>query len=276
MSGLRGYPEAVEETKTSPWTRGRLVRAAGVGVLAGALSGLFGVGGGIFIVPGLVFLLGMDQRMSHGTSLAAILPIAAAGVISYTLEDSVDWTAAAYLAPGTVIGAFLGTRALQRLALPTLRMAFAILILVASIRLFVYTPSPTGRGDLDILLGLGLVGIGMLAGILAGLFGVGGGIVMVPALVILFSVPDAVAKGTSLLVIIPAALAGTSGNLRNMNADLTAAAVVGAGGVLAAFGAAQLSVRLDPDLSGVLFGALGLVIGTRMLLRRGRAEGVQA
>ena len=71
--------------------QGWLVRAAVLGVVAGFLGGLFGVGGGILIVPALVLVLHMDQRLAHGTSLAAVLPIAVASLTGYTLEDKVDW-----------------------------------------------------------------------------------------------------------------------------------------------------------------------------------------
>ncbi len=65
-----------------------------VGLGAGALSGLFGVGGGLLMVPALIYMLNLDQRMAHGTSLAAVLPIAAAGATGYLLAGKVDWLAA--------------------------------------------------------------------------------------------------------------------------------------------------------------------------------------
>src|SRR5690606_7980014 len=61
--------------------RDRVLRAVGVGLAAGFLSGLFGVGGGILIVPALVLVMGLDQRLAHGTSLAAVLPIALASLV---------------------------------------------------------------------------------------------------------------------------------------------------------------------------------------------------
>ncbi len=65
-----------------------------VGLAAGLLGGLFGVGGGLIIVPGLVSLAGMDRRLAHGTSLAATLPIAAASLITYVSHGNVDWAVA--------------------------------------------------------------------------------------------------------------------------------------------------------------------------------------
>lgn len=248
----------------------RLGPSAGVGVLAGFLSGLFGVGGGILIVPGLVTLARMPQRLAHGTSLAAIVPIALSGVAGYAVADAVDWPAAGLIALGAVWGALLGTRVLHAAHQDTLRIAFAAFLLLTALRLLLVVPEASGRGELTVPLALALVGLGLVSGTLAGLLGVGGGIVIVPALVVLFSVPDAVAKGTSLLVIVPTATAGTVSNVRRGNADLPVAATVGLFGVASAFGAAALSVDLDPAVSSVLFGLLLVAVATRMLRRRGR------
>src|SRR3546814_4941448 len=81
----------------------------GVRLLAGLLSGLFGVGGGTVIVPLLVLLLGFDQRRAAGTSLAAIVPTATVGVISYAVSGSVAWIPAIILAATAVLGAQIGT-----------------------------------------------------------------------------------------------------------------------------------------------------------------------
>ncbi len=89
----------------------------GIGLIAGLLSGLFGVGGGTVIVPLLVLVLGFDQRIAAGTSLAAIVPTATVGVISYAIHDSVAWIPALLLAAGAVVGAQLGTWLLPRLPL---------------------------------------------------------------------------------------------------------------------------------------------------------------
>ncbi len=117
-----------------------------------------------------------------------------------------------------------------------------------------------------------LVLIGVVAGFFSALFGVGGGIVIVPALVLLFSLADPVAKGTSLLVIIPTGLVGTIGNVRAGNANLPVAAVVGALGVVSAFGASQLSTALPVRLSRVLFAILLLAVAAQLVLRLRRGE----
>jgi uncharacterized protein len=102
---------------------------------------------------------------------------------------------------------------------------------------------------------------------------VGGGIVMIPAMVVFLGIPAAVAKGSSLAVIIPTAVVGTSRNVARVNADLRVAALVGLSGVVSSFGASQISVGLDEQLSNRLFAALLLVVAAKMLWdSRRRAE----
>jgi uncharacterized membrane protein YfcA len=88
--------------------------------------------------------------------------------------------------------------------------------------------------------------------------------------VLLFGITDAVAKGTSLAVIIPTALVATSRNLRRGNAALPLAAAIGAGGVLSGLTASQLAVRMDATLSSVLFGLLLVATALRMLVASAR------
>lgn len=239
-----------------------------VGVLAGGLAGLFGVGGGILIVPGLVLLSRMEQRIAHGTSLAAILPVAAAGTLGFALDDAIDWPVAAFVAGGSVIGAAVGTTALRHAPEQRLRIGFSLFLLLTASALFLQLGESSGRGPMSAALGLGLVGLGGAAGMLAGLFGVGGGAIVVPALVLLFGMPDALAKGTSLVVIIPTALVGTVQNVRFGNADLSTASVVGLTGAISAFICARVALRLDPVISSMLFGALLVVVAARLFLQR--------
>jgi uncharacterized membrane protein YfcA len=256
-----------------------VAKVIGLGLVAGFLSGLFGVGGGILIVPALVLVLGMEQRLAHGTSLAAVLPIAIAGVIGFALEDSVDWPATAALVAGAMAGAVIGTHALHVLPTRVLGYAFAAVLLASAIRLVLDQSEGGGRGDFDVAMAVGLVLVGVVAGTLAGLLGVGGGIVMVPAMILFFGIPAAVAKGTSLAVIIPTSVVGTSRNLRKGNCDLRVAMIVGVAGVVSAFAASKISVNLDEQLSNVLFAALLTIVAIRMFLttrREALAEAQEA
>src|SRR5206468_11891036 len=82
-----------------------------LGLLAGVISGLFGVGGAVVIIPGLVLIAKLPQHTAHGTSLAALLlPVGLLGVPEYSKRGQVHWAHAAVVAAGLLIGAYLGAR----------------------------------------------------------------------------------------------------------------------------------------------------------------------
>lgn len=244
----------------------------GIGLFAGFLSGLFGVGGGIVIVPALVLLAGYQQRLAAGTSLAAIVPTATVGVISYGVSGEVAWLAALILAAAAVVGAQIGTTLAPRISQRALQWGFVAFLLVVIVSLFVVIPSREGVFEVSVPSGLGLVGLGVVTGILSGLLGVGGGIVVVPMLVLLFGVSDLEAKGTSLLMMIPTALSGTVGNLRRKNVDLLGAALIGGSACLTTALGAWLSKSIDPAVGNIVFAIFLVVIAARMAIQalRGR------
>lgn len=241
-----------------------ILSCLGVGLAAGLLSGLFGVGGGTVIVPLLVLLLHFDQRLAAGTSLAAIVPTATVGVISYAVNGSVAWIPALILAAAAVIGAQVGSWLLARLPQNALRWGFVGFLVVVIVSLFLVVPSRDAELTLTWLTGTGLVVLGFITGILAGLLGVGGGVVVVPALMLLFGTSDLIAKGTSLLMMIPTALSGTIGNLRRGNVDLLAAALVGVAACTTTALGAWIATLLDPFTANVLFAVFLAFIAVQM------------
>lgn len=237
-----------------------------VGLGAGLLSGLFGVGGGLLMVPGLMMALGFDRRRAHGTSLAAVLPLAIASLSGYWLDDKVDWPVATYLAIGAVAGAVVGTKLLHVLPHRTLAISFIAVLAVTAARLALDTGDAGGRAGLSAVGAIALLAVGLLSGVLAGLLGVGGGIIMVPAMSLGFGIPAAIAKGTSLAVIVPTSIVGTWRNRKHRNSDLRVAAIVGVSGMVAAFAGSQLAVRMSETLSDVLFAILLVIVAVRMIV----------
>ena len=244
----------------------KLVLAA-VGLLAGFIAGLFGVGGGILIAPGLMLLGGLPQRLAHGTSLATSALLAVAGIAAYSLRGSVDVVVAMLIFAGSWLGVLAGVDLLNRIRIRNLQVAFVVLLGAAAGRMLAGAPEGTSDLSVTVATAFALVGCGILVGLLAGFLGIGGGVIVVPALVLIFEMVDVTAKGTSLLVILPTALVGTLRNMRHANVDLRAALVTGAGGVVSAFGGALLAGIISPRVSRALFAGLLLAIAARMLDR---------
>lgn len=113
----------------------QLVMVGAIGLLAGVLSGLFGIGGGIVIVPLLVLLVGFTTTQAAGTSLAALLlPVGALGAYEYWRAGQIDLKVAVLLAGGLLLGAYLGARLGISLPVETVQRAFGVLLLVVGIR----------------------------------------------------------------------------------------------------------------------------------------------
>ena len=245
---------------------------AGIGLAAGLLSGMFGVGGGTVIVPLLVLFAVFDQRRAAGTSLAAIVPTATIGVISYAVLGDVAWVPALILAAGAIVGAQIGTRLLPRVSQSALRWGFVAFLLVVIVSLFLVVPARDAALEVGWASGLALVALGMGTGVVSGLIGVGGGIVVVPFLMLVFGASDLVAKGTSLLMMIPAALSGTFGNLRTGNVEILPAVTIGAAACTTTAVGAWIATIVDPAVGNALFAVFLVVIAIQMAVKavRGR------
>ena len=100
-----------------------------IGLAAGIASGLFGIGGGVLIVPALVFLCGFTQELSVGTSLAVLLPpVGLAAVLNYYRHGNVDLKGALWIALGLFLGAWFGSLLAQKMGDAWLKLAFGVFV----------------------------------------------------------------------------------------------------------------------------------------------------
>jgi uncharacterized membrane protein YfcA len=228
------------------------------------MSGLFGVGGGIIMVPLLVWLTGVDQKRASALSLAAIIPAAAVGAVSYGANGEIDVPAALALAAGAVPGALLGTALLRRINVTVLRLLFVLLLVLVAVRMLLVVPPREAEVPLDVPLLLLLFAVGVLTGIASGLLGVGGGVVIVPVLIAGFGVGDLLAKGTSLAVIVPTSLVGTASNARRGLVELRPALAVGVAAALASYPGVATAFLLPPRVAAIAFAVLLLATAIQL------------
>ena len=112
-----------------------LIRAIALGAIAGVAAGLFGVGGGVIVVPGLVLWLALTQREASGTSTATIVASSAAAMLAFGISGSVDWQAAGLILVGSVVGAGGGAWIAERVNERALAITFALVLAVAGVRM---------------------------------------------------------------------------------------------------------------------------------------------
>lgn len=114
---------------------GYIIGLLALGLVAGFMSSLIGIGGGIIIVPTLVFLLGMNQKMAQGTSLAMLaMPVAFIGAYNYYKEGYANWKVALLLAVTFVIGGYLGSKTVLNIDMSVVKKIFAIFMIVIAIK----------------------------------------------------------------------------------------------------------------------------------------------
>lgn len=108
-----------------------------IGLAGGVLSGLFGIGGGVLIVPALIFLARLEPTMATGTSLAALLlPVGALGAWQYHKQGNVNVVAALCIALGLAAGAYFGARYAQTVPPVALRRAFAVFLAFVAVKMW--------------------------------------------------------------------------------------------------------------------------------------------
>ncbi len=241
-----------------------------VGLIGGALGGLVGVGGGVIIVPLLTEILKLRQQEAHGTSLVAVVITAAAGSVIYYLHGSADIPAAAVLATMALCTVRLGTKYCCFLPELKLKRYFGFFLLFIAVLLILkpFLPHVVAGSSLAWLQWGVLVILGAATGFISGMMGVGGGIFMVPAMVLLAGISQTTAHGISLLAMIPASAVGawTHWKMGNTRTNLLPGLIVGVlVGVIVGAGFAQLIPERELRHVFIVF-----LVGTAILQLRAK------
>ncbi len=191
-----------------------------IGFFGGALGGLLGVGGGILMIPLMVALQKITQHKAHGTSLAAMVFVGVAGASTYALSGSIDVVASLLLATTATVTAHAGARHASSLPEWKLRRSFGVFLVMVSVFLFLKPFLPRlayfAAGWSKVLV---LLIAGALTGFLSGMMGVGGAVIMIPAMVLLVGMDQHTAQGSSLLTMVPAGIVGAWTHLRFGNVE---------------------------------------------------------
>lgn len=113
----------------------QILKFAGIGLVAGVVNGLLGIGGGTILIPGMVYLLGVKQHHAHATSLLIILPTCAVSALVYRLGGALDFKPAFSLAIYTSIGAVIGAILMNHIRPALLRKGFGLFMIAAGVRM---------------------------------------------------------------------------------------------------------------------------------------------
>ncbi|MCS7088690.1 MAG: sulfite exporter TauE/SafE family protein [Thermoflexales bacterium] len=234
-----------------------------LGFAIGITLGLLGGGGSILTVPALVYVVGITPQAAVTASLVIVGLNSALGALMHRSQGTLNWRVALVFGGVGMLASFLAANASRSVSPHVLLTLFALLMLViGGWMLFVRLPADaegTPRGWLAVL------GGGAAVGALTGFLGVGGGFLIVPALVLLVGLPMKQAVGTSLIVITMNSAAGFLGHLASANLDVVTTGVFVVAGFVGAFVGARLVQRLSAHTLRQVFALFVVGLGLFLL-----------
>jgi len=241
-----------------------------LGLTVGVLVGLLGIGGGVVLVPAMVYVLGYDQHLAQGTSLFILLPPIGLGALrEYWKSGQVDLPAGINCAIGFLLGGYVGGRIAVPMLSRNLRGIFGCFLILSAVLLWRKTlaspklsPPVAESSKNNLWRALGILGVAALCGVAAGMVGIGGGVLLVPLLGLLFGFSQHRAQGTSLVALIPptgllAFLAYANAGYVSWQTGLLLIPGVFVGGILGG----QAARRLNPLRMRQVFAALMFLLG---------------
>ncbi|HEY9788587.1 MAG TPA: sulfite exporter TauE/SafE family protein [Candidatus Obscuribacterales bacterium] len=271
-----------------------ILEALAIGFATGLVSGGFGIGGGILCTPLIRMVLGDDAHIAVGTSMALIIPTAIFGAFNYIRQGKIDGKLAAQLAPGAIIGTIAGAVASAKTQALTLMLLFSLLLAISGIDLSFgltqklkktreaedgkedgkeeangeikeETPGAkpeqgagvTSQGRYS---NAGPLLLGLVSGLLAGFFGVGGGFIMIPAMLFFFRTPVKTAFGTSLIVVAALSMPGTVTHAMAGHVRFPLTLMMLAGSLPGSFIGSTVALKLRDSNLRVAFGLLMLLL----------------
>lgn len=267
----------------------------GMGGLVGFLSGLFGVGGGFLMTPMLIFI-GVPPAVAVSTQANQLVAASLSGVLAHWRRDNVDVKLGLVMLAGGVLGTILGVwlfSLLRRMGQIDIAISLSYVfflgfigaaMLIEAARALLRKPLQASRGKLHrhiwvhglpfkmrfprsrlYVSALLPLGIGAFGGVLVAIMGIGGGFLLVPAMIYLLGMPTALVAGTSLFqIIFTTAFATLLQAITNQTVDAVLALLLIVGGVLGAQGGAKVGFALRGEYARLLLGLLVVSVAARL------------
>lgn len=233
-----------------------------LGFAIGLSLGFLGGGGSILTVPALVYIVGQSPQAAVTASLVIVGANATMGAMLHRSQKTLNWPVALVFGGVGMVTAYFAAGLSHLLSSTVLLILFALLMLAVSGFMLLSKTPHAERCDRNWVV---TIGSGAAVGLLTGFLGVGGGFLIVPALVMLVGLPIRQAVGTSLLIIAMNSLAGLLGHLNSTILDMTVIGIFVATGFVGAFAGTRLARVIKPDLLRTSFALFVLLLGVFLL-----------
>jgi len=263
--------------------RGGTAAELGVGAIGGAIGGLFGGGSGVFYVPALEALTSLHRPSLHGTATAANTAVVGVGALTFALVGGhLDWQPGLGMLIGGTVGGLFGARLILKVSPAVLRWLFVAVLLLSALKLVldIAGTDPLVGGALvpdSVIDNWGYVlpvslACGIVIGAWAAAVGLGGGLLAVPVMMVLFGADLHAAIGTSLLMFLPNSIVGWIMHARQGTASPRLSLMLNLGAFPGAIAGALLALVLDSRALSAVYAAFCLFVALRELARMYRAR----
>ena len=234
-----------------------------LGFAAGILGSMIGLGGGIIVVPVLTFL-GFSPTTAASNSLFAALSNAIASTISYSkqkrIEYSIGWKLGLLSIPGTILGAIISTDAAPNI----FKILFGLVLVASAVYIFLKGKIKSGDKQLSKQMIVFAVGASFFAGIISSFFGIGGGIIFVPLMVVGMGMAMKRAAPTSQMILLFASLSGVITHSLLGHPDFLQAGFLAVGSFVGGLVGARLSVEIKERYLQILVSVVILIAAAKL------------
>lgn len=246
-----------------------------LGMGLGVAGGLLGIGGGLIAIPVLGDLYGMDQHLAQGTALVMIAPNVLVGFLRYHQRHPVHLRSVALICTFSMAATYVAARFAARLDAHHLRTAFAVFLIVLAVYFASQLKDKAGaalsaaraaNAALPAMPAAAMPLMGFASGAMSGIFTVGGGLVVVPALVTFFGMPQTRAQGMALALVVPGALIALATYAHAGYVDWGTGVPLALGGIVSVSWGVALAHRFSPLRLRLAFCAVLLGTALMMLL----------
>lgn len=256
-----------------------------LGLAVGLVGTLLGVGGGLIVIPVLLAFYGLSPGSAAGTSLVVVLINALSGTLAYLRQRRVDVGVGLAFSTGAIPGSMVGAFATMVVSSESFRMYFAIVLISTAIYIAFARRQGVSRGgplrngrrrrlvdhagrEYEYSVNPYLIALfSVLSGFVAGFFGIGGGVVHVPVMMLLFGVPAHIATATSHFILTFTAASGIAAHAALRHVDLFIGGAIASGALVGAQIGAKTSERFSSRALELLFAAFMIFIAINLLLQ---------
>ena len=246
----------------------------GIGLLDGILAGLLGIGGGVLIIPVLIYITGVGVKVSTAISVVQVFFAGSFGTLFNYLQKTINFRYAAIFGLSSAITYFFGSYFTKYISDITIKIIYLFVMILAIILFFIKRNDKDNINDNKIASSLvpdkkayfKIIPIALAAGFAFGILGVGGGFLYVPLLVLLFNFPLQIAIGTSLMIVFCNAVPGITGKLLAVRFDFLIGVSVALGAIAGSRIGTYLNKKIKPQIIRIIFIVLLAVIIIRIAI----------